>query len=452
MLGSKCCCKKKCGTSTNSGGKGITINDYIMPEYAGQVSFYYNAYDIPDHFTVYNTNNPTEIYFDTGRRVPGSQTIQFYKPQGVTSVTVRVEGPEGTGWNYTIGCPEVCKTADGNKATGATCEISGGQDIEIYYPHVGASYGYVKYTNGYGVIFRQLDDPIWYDESLWGSEAEYIYVGEIDFPVYIKFHSSPYRGIFELTERADGKLAYVNENYPICNNPERDYPCSEMLSMNTASNVYGTKGCFGYFNVTSYADGGIGANNDFNCSDFIEDFDSNYRVKTRSVTSASTPIGRTGVDSGSINLTGDIGVDGWIDGITYGEIRGTSCDDYVKAYEGTYNFGVQSVRSFYLVTRAIRHDAYKFYLQNGNRGMYIINNPEYPDKSIPSSFVPIQDYYLPTTTPWAPIEDRLSDTLYIQYLLDNDLLQVTIDGQRTYNWSDLFTDDRSLKLRNYTLF
>ena len=466
MLGAKkCCCTTACGSSTSSGGAGITENAYVMPEYSGQVQFYYNAISVPDRFTIYNTDNPSEVYFDTGVPVSGNNTIYFYKPEGVTSVTVRVEGPEGTGWNYTIGCPEVCTTSDGTKATGATCEISSGQDIEIYYPRVGASYGYIKYPNtinsigGYYIHYTQLDDPIWSDESLWGEGAEYIYVGSIEFPVYIKFQASPYRGTFELTERdSDGKLVYVNENYPICNNSERDFPCSEMLSLNTASNSYGTQSCFGYFGVTSYADCGIGANNDFNCSDFIEDFDGNYRVKTRSVTWGSTQIGLTGIDSGAINLTGDIGVDRWSNRIRYGGTGGTwiTCDDYVKAYDTSYDLGVQSLRSFYGVTRSLIHDAYKFYRQNGNRGMYIINNPDYPDKSLPAHYVPIQDFYMPTTTPWAPNEDRVSETLYIQYLLDNDLVQVSIDGQRTYNWADLFsldtTGDRFLKLRNYHLF
>lgn len=107
MLGAKkCCCGAKCGTSTSSGGAGVTENKYIMPKEAGMVEFTYNAYRIEDRFTIFDTDSPDRVFFDTGERVSGKKTIKFWKPTGVTSVTVRVEGPSGTAWTYTIGCPE----------------------------------------------------------------------------------------------------------------------------------------------------------------------------------------------------------------------------------------------------------------------------------------------------------------------------------------------------------
>jgi len=106
FLGCKCC-DEPCNTAARSGGAGITINRYAMPDYGGTVEFYYNAYRVPDRFTIYNTNSEDEIYFDTAERVSGSKTIKFYKPKGVRSVSVKVDGPSGTVWDYRIGCPEL---------------------------------------------------------------------------------------------------------------------------------------------------------------------------------------------------------------------------------------------------------------------------------------------------------------------------------------------------------
>lgn len=107
MLGSKCCCKTPCDSTTASGGAGITEKIISMPLYSGFVTFTYNAFLVPDKFTVYGIYEGEEfVLFDTIVQVSGSETIQIFKPFGVTQVKVRVEGPPGTAWTYYISCPE----------------------------------------------------------------------------------------------------------------------------------------------------------------------------------------------------------------------------------------------------------------------------------------------------------------------------------------------------------
>lgn len=107
MLGSKCCCKTPCDSTTASGGAGITEKIISMPLYSGFVTFTYNAFRVPDKFTVYGIYEGEEfVLFDTVVQVSGSETIQIFKPFGITQVKVRVEGPTGTAWTYYISCPE----------------------------------------------------------------------------------------------------------------------------------------------------------------------------------------------------------------------------------------------------------------------------------------------------------------------------------------------------------
>lgn len=195
MLGSKCCCTKElpCNTSTQSGGAGITIKKYSMPSYSGDVSFRYEAFSIKDRFTVYNTANEDEIYFDTGEPISGGATITFFKPDGVTSVSVRVEGPSGTAWNYTISCPERrvnCLTScdddeNGNpyftniKSISITLEA---EDFEISIPRFGYQYRPVVYSDVpvnrrsnrvgdfYRWYFQSLDSEWWESPVLPGVE------------------------------------------------------------------------------------------------------------------------------------------------------------------------------------------------------------------------------------------------------------------------------------------
>ena len=96
------CCIPPCGTSAGSGGAGVTVNTYTYPEQEGEVEFFYDAYSIPDAFKV---EGGGQVFVDTGD-VSGSATIRFCKPAGLKEIKVTVSGPSGTGWAYTIGCPD----------------------------------------------------------------------------------------------------------------------------------------------------------------------------------------------------------------------------------------------------------------------------------------------------------------------------------------------------------
>jgi formylglycine-generating enzyme required for sulfatase activity len=90
-----------CGTTALSGGPGTTINNIRVGTDAGNISFFYDAYTVPDAFKV-EANGV--VYVNTGS-ISGSATASFCKPAGVTSIKVTVTGPNGTAWRYTLGCP-----------------------------------------------------------------------------------------------------------------------------------------------------------------------------------------------------------------------------------------------------------------------------------------------------------------------------------------------------------
>ena len=90
-----------CGSTALSGGPGITINTIRVPSPAGNISFYYDAYSVPDAFKV-EANGV--VYVNTGS-ISGAATISFCKPAGVTTMKVTVTGPNGTQWKYSLGCP-----------------------------------------------------------------------------------------------------------------------------------------------------------------------------------------------------------------------------------------------------------------------------------------------------------------------------------------------------------
>jgi len=96
------CCEPPCGAKAESGGKGVTVNRYRFPSREGKVAFTYNAYQVPDSFLV---EGGDEVFVDTGV-VSGNKTLYFCKPAGLREIVVTVTGPEGTGWEYEIGCPE----------------------------------------------------------------------------------------------------------------------------------------------------------------------------------------------------------------------------------------------------------------------------------------------------------------------------------------------------------
>lgn len=91
-----------CNTATQSGGAGVTINYFSMPVASGTVTFTYDAFQVPDAFKV---EGGGQVLLDIPS-TSGSGSRTFRKPTGVTVVKVTVTGPlSGTGWTYTIGCP-----------------------------------------------------------------------------------------------------------------------------------------------------------------------------------------------------------------------------------------------------------------------------------------------------------------------------------------------------------
>jgi len=94
-----------CGTQAFSGGYGTTVNNYVMPSNEGEIVFSYDAYTIPDSFSV-QVEGGGQTFVDTGS-VSGSGTISFCKPLGVTQITVTVVGSnQNTAWEYNISCPD----------------------------------------------------------------------------------------------------------------------------------------------------------------------------------------------------------------------------------------------------------------------------------------------------------------------------------------------------------
>lgn len=99
----ECCCVVGCtDIFATSGGVGTTVDTYEFPSTPEPLVFEYEAYSVPDAFTVKFCGNKV---VDTGS-VSGSRKICLEKPAGCTEVEVTVVGPEGTAWTYTIKCSE----------------------------------------------------------------------------------------------------------------------------------------------------------------------------------------------------------------------------------------------------------------------------------------------------------------------------------------------------------
>jgi subtilisin-like proprotein convertase family protein len=77
-----------CGSQTNSGEEGVTINNYSVPAEEGQIVFTYEAYEVEDAFTV---SSDTETFVETGL-VSGSGLYTFCKPSGLQIISVMVSG------------------------------------------------------------------------------------------------------------------------------------------------------------------------------------------------------------------------------------------------------------------------------------------------------------------------------------------------------------------------
>ena len=95
------CCTEACtNVYALSGGVGTTTNTYTFPSAALSLEFKYDAYNVPDAFTVKLCG---DTVVDTGS-VSGSGKYCLQKPAGCQSVEVTVVGPDFTAWGYTIKC------------------------------------------------------------------------------------------------------------------------------------------------------------------------------------------------------------------------------------------------------------------------------------------------------------------------------------------------------------
>lgn len=99
FVAEQCDCLQVCsGTiASASGGAGITINSYALSGVTG-ITFTFQAYTVPDKFTLSGAVSYT--YGPAG----GSGTVFLPADPSINYVTVTVEGPPGTGWNYTLTC------------------------------------------------------------------------------------------------------------------------------------------------------------------------------------------------------------------------------------------------------------------------------------------------------------------------------------------------------------
>ena len=103
-----------------AGGAGITENTYQFAATEQKIILSYQTYTVPDHLKVWDTDNPSTVFFDTGGPT-GTQSwrsTSFIKPADVTSMTVWVSGEDGTAWVYSF-CsstddPLCCYERDGD--------------------------------------------------------------------------------------------------------------------------------------------------------------------------------------------------------------------------------------------------------------------------------------------------------------------------------------------------
>jgi len=98
-----CCCDIVCtATGASSGGEGVTVNTYAFPSSEQQVFFTWEAFTLPDKFTVKACGT---TLFTTGTAVSGNGSECFSKQAGCDEIEITVEGDdEGTVWFYAFQC------------------------------------------------------------------------------------------------------------------------------------------------------------------------------------------------------------------------------------------------------------------------------------------------------------------------------------------------------------
>lgn len=90
-----------CSINRGSGGQGTFSYAHYVGQGTGAVSFCYDAYSIPDQFTVSTRNG---VKYTTGGLVSGSKTVSI-SIDDEPVVFVNISAPRSsTAWEYTLGC------------------------------------------------------------------------------------------------------------------------------------------------------------------------------------------------------------------------------------------------------------------------------------------------------------------------------------------------------------
>ncbi|MGX1776848.1 hypothetical protein ACWIGW_32400 [Nocardia brasiliensis] len=99
---------QRCNQSTKSGGAGVTDTTHELGR-GGPLSFAlaYETYDVPDKIDVFYQGALVRTTGYVGDHLnQGTGSITVGLPAGTaTAVMVRVTGPNGTKWDYTVRCP-----------------------------------------------------------------------------------------------------------------------------------------------------------------------------------------------------------------------------------------------------------------------------------------------------------------------------------------------------------
>ena len=92
-----------CGEATEAGGAGVTMTRHALGNVAGDVAITYDMQVVPDRMDVYLDG---VLVATTGEPVSGTGTLSFhYSATGQKYCKVKVTGPQGTAWSYTLSCP-----------------------------------------------------------------------------------------------------------------------------------------------------------------------------------------------------------------------------------------------------------------------------------------------------------------------------------------------------------
>lgn len=99
---------QQCNASTKSGGAGVTTTRHELGR-TGPTSFKlsYETYNIPDTIEVFYEGKSIYNTGPVGDNInEGTGSAVINVPAGRdTAVTVKVTGPNGTDWDYTVNCP-----------------------------------------------------------------------------------------------------------------------------------------------------------------------------------------------------------------------------------------------------------------------------------------------------------------------------------------------------------